>query len=182
MVTVLTILDRVDEVIANIKTLTDVQVMVGIPATRNSRKGEPITNAALGYLHEHGSPVRNLPARPFLVPGVQNAQDKIASRLGKATVAAVEGKRDVMFRQLNSAGMEAMNSVRRKITEGPFAPLAPSTMRERLRKLYGTTALTQDQIDQGFKDIRPLIDTGQLRRSVTYVIRNRSNENIGGKP
>jgi hypothetical protein len=57
----------------------------------------------------------------------------------------------------NKAGLIAESSVRKKINEGPFEPLAPKTLQERKRR--------------GRTGEKPLIDTGQLRNSVTYVIR-----------
>lgn len=176
------VIDRVDEVMKSIRSLSDVQVMVGIPSTRNSRQGEPITNAALGYIHENGSPVRNIPARPFLRPGVQNAQPETVKYFRAAAEAAIEGKRQIMMNNLEAAGMNAATKVQLKITEGPFTPLAPSTIARRRAKLAGTTALTQHQLSQGFAEIRPLLDTGQLRAAITYVVRNRNNVNIGGRP
>ena len=61
---------------------------------------------------------------------------------------------------LHRVGLTAQNSVRRVINAGVAPPLAASTLRSRrtrkVAKRTGTVAL---------------IDTGQLRNSITYVIR-----------
>jgi hypothetical protein len=173
------VISNSDKVIASLKKLASLQVMVGIPATRAPRNDIGITNAALGYIHEFGSPARNIPARPFLMPGVLDAKAAIAARLQSAAKAAMDGNDAAMLVQLKSAGQEAVTSVQNKITEGPFEPLAPSTIAHRMGKLQNTTALTPAQRAQGFADIKPLIDTGQLRASITYVVRSRSGEDVG---
>src|SRR5882724_12416208 len=66
--------DKVKEVQLAIRALANTRVMVGIPSDKAARKGK-INNAQLGYIHEFGAPEVNIPPRPFLVPGVQGAQD-----------------------------------------------------------------------------------------------------------
>jgi len=142
-----------------IAELTGTQVMVGIPATTAGRSKGAIDNATLGYIHENGSPAANIPARPFLRPGVRNAQAKITQQLRKAGVAALAGNSSGMVRAMTSAGLVAQSSVRAKITDGPFQALSASTLRARRRR--------------GRTGTRPLIDTGQLRRAITFVLRKK---------
>lgn len=166
------------KVVAALRKLAAMQVMVGIPATRGPRAGTPITNATLGYIHEFGAPSVNIPPRPFLRPGVKNAQTEIAKRLLSAGRAAVDGNEAAMRVQLEAAGMAASNSVKRKITDGPFVPLSPYTIQKRMAKIAAAKGkpLTAAERAQGFKDIRPLIDTGQLRAAITYVVRFRGKD------
>ena len=52
------------------KVMADLQrrrLLIGIPADKNARLGEPIGNALIGYINETGSPARNIPARAHLV-------------------------------------------------------------------------------------------------------------------
>jgi phage gpG-like protein len=160
------VVDRVVQVLEAVAVLTGKQVLVGIPGTTAPRKTDPKqpgrqepSNPTLGYIHEFGSPSRNIPARPFLRPGVEAVREEAAARLRKAGDLALAGKPEGVERQLKSAGLLAQNSVRRKITEGPFAPLAPATIAARKARKVTRT--------------KPLIDTGQLRASITYVIRAR---------
>ncbi|MDD1617199.1 MAG: hypothetical protein LUQ28_12105, partial [Methylococcaceae bacterium] len=63
-----------------------------------------------------------------------------------------------MIASLTKAGIVAQNSVKATITKGEgFEPLAESTIKARQRK--------------GFKGTKPLIRTGQLRNSITYIVK-----------
>lgn len=154
-----------DRLLDNVRNLTRTEVLVGIPAenqTRTPQAGETkalIGNAAIGYLMENGSPAQNIPARPFLAPGVEGAGDQIAARLRAAGEAALISDQSAMDRSFNAAGLIAQSSVQRAISEGSFAPLSERTLKA--RRARGRTGE------------KPLIDTGQLRRAVTYVIRKR---------
>jgi hypothetical protein len=140
-------------------------LLVGFPEEKASkRKDGTISNAALAYVHDKGSPAANIPPRPFLEPGVRSAQSPIAAQLRKGATAAVEGNIAAVTQALNSAGLVAQAAVRRYITTASFTPLKPATLRARKRK--------------GFKGEKPLIETGQLRNAVNYVLRNRR----GAKP
>ena len=156
--------DRLGNIVKEINDLTRKDVLIGIPEAETNRQDEdggsaPATNAALGYIHEHGSPANNIPARPFLIPGVKDAQGAIEKRLKQAADAALKGDKAAVDRQMHSAGIEAQNSVKTKINSGDFEPLAPATLAQ--RKARGRTGT------------KPLIDTGQLRNSITYVVRGK---------
>ena len=138
------------------------EVLVGIPAANAARDPEPgettaATNALIGYVMEYGSPAQNIPARPFLHPGVANARAGIELHMKKAGQLALRGKADEIGQELEKVGLIAAASVQKKITEGPFQPLKPDTLAARRRR--------------GRTGERPLNDTGQLRRAVTYVVR-----------
>ena len=64
--------DRVSEVLSAVTKLVGREVLVGIPEDNTERvNGDEATNAQLGYVHEFGSPAKNIPARPFLIPGTE---------------------------------------------------------------------------------------------------------------
>lgn len=156
--------DRAAQIMQSIRSLTRDRVLVGIPSTTAERKpdedeGAPLNNAEIGYIHEFGAPEANIPARPFLVPGVRNAEAAIAHQLRAGALAALDGNLEGTEARMAAAGQAAVNGVVEKITTGPFAPLAPYTLER--RKAKGRTGE------------KPLLDTGQLRRSITYVIRRR---------
>ena len=150
-------LDKLPEVIEGILSLVECEVLVGVPESKAPRKDEPITNAALAYIHENGSPARNIPARPFLRPGIAMVKGEIVKLLQEVASKALDGKKDMALSYLKRVGFAAVKGVQAKITDGPFAPLAQSTLASRRSR--------------GFKGTKPLIVTGQLRRSITYVIR-----------
>jgi hypothetical protein len=76
-----------EELRASLSILADVEVLVGVPEettdVRNEDGQEYITNAALAYIHDNGEPSANIPARPFMVPGITAVQEKIAGQLRK---------------------------------------------------------------------------------------------------
>lgn len=163
-------------IFAALEQLTKTDVMVGIP--HGEARSDGLTNAEIGYVQETGSPINNIPARPFLVPGVEAVQDQIADRLGKAVAAALDGSPAGVVRQLNAAGMIAQNSVRATINSGEFEPLALSTIRKRARKGRKGAKKYLKQLSDGQEPpdaglVKPLIDTGQLRNSITYVLRDK---------
>lgn len=152
--------DILDKVTASLAAMGKRRVMIGIPSPENVRNGDAIGNAALGYVHEHGSVANNIPARPFLVPGVKAAEPQALKSLKASAQQTLSGNASALDRGLNTAGLMAQSSVKRTIKAGEgFAPLAGSTLAARRRK--------------GFKGEKPLIRTGQLLNSITYVVREQ---------
>ncbi|WP_223840741.1 hypothetical protein [Pseudomonas extremaustralis] len=154
--------DDVSKVLASIQDLANKQVLVGIPASKAEREEgdeEPINNAQLGYIHEYGSPKANIPARPFLNPGIARTQESINNHLKKAAKAAMDGNSEKVDVELNATGLIAQAGARNEINSGTFEALAPATLAARRRR--------------GRTGDKPLIDTGQLRNSITYVIREK---------
>jgi len=154
--------DVMKEFRERIKYLAEQGVLVGIPEEKTSRTPEPgekagITNAAVGYLAEHGSPAQNIPQRAFLVPGVQDASSKAANYLGQAGRLALSGDRGSADKAFHAAGLVSASSVKAKISSGPFKKLADATLAARRRR--------------GRTGTKPLQDTDQLLNSVTYVMR-----------
>lgn len=177
------VLDNVSAAFDNIATLIGKQVLIGIPETNAGRQGETINNATLGYIHEFGSPAANIPARPFLIPGVEKAREPALRQLRKAVKAALDGDHKKSDQALNGAGIIGANEVRGEINNGNFVPLKPSTVAGRARSRGAKTRRENEQVyldliskgvnpgaAQTETDIRPLINTGQLRNSITYVI------------
>lgn len=155
-------IDRTDALSKVVKDLTKLRVLVGVPAADASRAdGEPINNAALAYIHNYGSPAANIPARPFMEPGIKAAEDEIVAALRFSATAALRGDTQAVDAGLNRAGIVAQESIRHEINDGDFAPLAPATVADRLA--------------HGFDSDKPLIRSGAMRNSITYVIRKGSS-------
>ncbi|HEM8999487.1 TPA: hypothetical protein U2T46_001532 [Burkholderia cenocepacia] len=154
-------IDRLDEVLKSIAGLVKQEVLVGVPDSTAGRKndGEPLSNAEIGYIQETGSPANNIPARPHLVPGVQDARPKFEPQLQKGVEAALDGDLEQVQRRLNMAGIAAQNSVRAKVNSNIAPELAESTLEARRRR--------------GVTRENTLVDTGQYRNSITYVIRKK---------
>jgi phage gpG-like protein len=151
--------DRSGDVLRAMRQLADRVVLVGIPSSTAGREDVPITNAVIGYIQEHGSPAANIPARPFLVPGVEDAEARTIPRLKAAATAALAGDAEKVDQRLHQAGLIAQSAVQAKINSNVPPPLAESTLEA--RRARGRTGE------------RTLVDTGQLRNSITYVLRRR---------
>jgi len=162
------------------------EVLVGFPEASTDRKPEDpedgpkdLTNAALGYIHDNGAPEANIPARPFMVPGIENAKTKIvkiAKHMGQAVLTAKDPQ-GAIEQGLHMMGLTAQASIRNVINDGIDPPLADRTVRARAAK--GRKG-AQQELDNRAKGLppgkelaKPLVDTGQLRNAVNYVIRNR---------
>jgi hypothetical protein len=140
------------------------RVLVGVPSDESARVNDdgsvsPINNAALGYLIEHGSPATNMPARPFLVPGVRDALPTALPHIGQAGARMLASDPDGADREFHRAGLIAQSAVKRKMNLGPFQKLADSTLAARRRR--GVTRTT------------PTVDTANLQAHITYVIRKK---------
>lgn len=183
--------DRMPELRAALRELANTRVMVGIPSddverdpvatgkviTVKGRQGRPdivinqvvksnINNAELGYVHEFGSPASNIPARPFLIPGLKEGRGRWERYLRQAAEYALKGDAAGVQRAYHAAGLAAQAAVRAKIQSGPFQPLSPRTLAQ--RKARGVTRTA------------PLIDTAQMRNAITYVLRKiRKTRNAG---
>ena len=148
--------------VAAIQALTTSRVAVGVPATQALRKPEPgekgdVNNAMLAYIHENGCPAANIPPRPFLKPTIEFMRANIAAQLRQIAVNGLKGRLDAVERGFHILGLKVSTAVKMKINTGPFQKLADATIaRRRARGRMGT---------------KPLLDTGQLRNAITYVIK-----------
>lgn len=152
--------DRLSAVLKTIGDLAKKQVLVGIPDGSPERTDKPITNAQIGYIQEKGSPAKNIPARPFLVPGVASVQDQCFDKLRDAASAALDGQPAGVNRGLTSAGFIAEDAVKEKINSNIQPKLADSTIAAREAR--------------GVTRTNTLVDTAGMRNSVTHVIRDKS--------
>ena len=152
--------DMLNKIADSIGTMGRRRVLIGIPAPENRRNDEAIGNAGLAYIHETGSGARNIPARPFLVPGVKKAEASALRVLKDAARKALSGDVKAIDKGLNAAGLIGQITVKQTVSRGEgFKPLAESTLAARRRK--------------GFMGEKPLIRTGQLLNSITYVVKDK---------
>ncbi len=138
--------------------LTLKSVLVGIPSDKTARDDDaPINNATIGYIMEHGAPEQNIPARPFLIPGIRESKERVAKQFKLAAQKSLKGDKDAAEQGLNRAGLIAQNAVRKVINAGIAPALTSGTLAARRRR--------------GRTGTKPLIDTGQTRNSITFVVR-----------
>jgi hypothetical protein len=188
-VQVIKTVDKSKDVLLAMDDLSKIDVLVGVPQEKSSRpKSDDITNAELAYIHthgirkeamrremdtemdqgepyskafemyiqSHGSPLWHSPPRPMIEPAIAKAASKISVEMAEAGKAALNGIKQKMMTHLKRAGMIGQNAARAWFTdpENNWDPNAPET------------------IAQKGSD-RPLIDTGELRKSIVYILRER---------
>lgn len=165
------------------------RVLVGIPSNKDDRskteKGA-LNNATIGIIMEKGSPAAHIPARPWLAPGIASAKGPIVSHYEQAAKQALRsGDAGALTAAHKVVGHLTADAVKAYLLHGHFEPLAPSTIANRARQrgtrrrpsetrylglVAGGMGAAQAQNVAG---IRPLINTGQMRNAVTYVVRKK---------
>lgn len=134
---------------------SDMVVKVGIMGRKNGRKdAEGLTNADVGFIHEFGT--SKIPKRSFLrMPIFQHSEDILA--MVKKAGALKKLKAGLIIQVLADLGIACENVILRAFDSagwGSWAPNTPATIRRK-----GSSA--------------PLIDTGQLRRSISSAVVQR---------
>jgi hypothetical protein len=180
--------DKLPGLLLAMAKLVNTEVLVGIPASAGVHKSEdgeePINKAQLGYILDGGSPSANIPARPFLVPGVRDAQTDVVAGLRQAADGALTGKPAAVQAGFVRAGIKAQSAVRAKLNSNIAPALSPETIARRAQS-RGTKSVRKSEkkyaqlLDQGIDarqaqsqaGIVALVNTGELRNSVTYVIK-----------
>lgn len=147
-------LDFVRKALSN---LSHARVLVGIPEAETSRKGQVVTNAGLMYIQTNGAHLPNgavIPPRPVIEPAIEAADNRemITDELGLAAQAELDGKPDEMRLHCKLAGTLGANAAKGWFRDprNNWKENAPSTI----------AAKGSD---------RPLIEDGDLRRSITHV-------------
>lgn len=136
-------------------------VLVGIPAAETNRKQtdgeEPINNATLLAINEFGSPQNNIPPRPVMAIGIKAAQPQIAEQFKLAATNALSQGFKALATYYERAGIIASNSIKKTINaQTDIDPPSAATLA--IRK------------SAGFKGVKALIVTGQMRNAITYVV------------
>lgn len=132
-------------------------VRVGFPQGPNhvEKEGETYAPgstpvAMIAAVHEFGSPEQGIPERPFMRSSMRaNAQKYV--RLNKINLVRILRGQLTTEQALGQLGEMAKGDVQDTLRNGDFAPLKQSTIDRK-----GSS--------------KPLIDTGQLRQSVTYEL------------
>ena len=164
-----------------VASLTGQDVLVGVPAEKAGQRQGGINNAELSYIHEFGAPAAGIPARPHLIPGIEEIIPEAAEELKAAASAAFEGREQAVDVALNKVGMLGQNAVRAKFQDNDWPPLADKTLNYHplrkddlgkvLKDKKGNAKRGKSRKEQG--KVNPLLVTGQLMKSHTYVIRKR---------
>lgn len=138
------------------------EVFIGVPeetTTRKDDKNTPVNNAELLFIHTNGSPMHNIPPRPVLEPAIKNNQERIAESMKTAIDAAVGGDKSAILPALEVAGTEGRNVAQKFFTDttNGWPPNSSETIKRKNKEKSGKA--------------NPLIDTEEMRKSITYVVK-----------
>ena len=128
------------------------KVYIGVPASKNSiHKDSKINMATLLAIHVLGAPSRGIPQRdPLRPPLIANAQrytDLMAQGIKNALANGTDP--NIVYEKI---GIVASNDVKDYFVSGSFKPLDQKTIDRK-----GSS--------------KPLVDTGELRSSITYQVK-----------
>lgn len=156
--TIVKAVDKAGKLIKGINYTKDNYLLIGIPQKKTTREDEAITNAELLFIHTNGSPINNVPARPVIEPALEDDMERLTSMLKDFANEAIEGNFEEAQKQLERTGMRAQNACRNWFTnaDNNWPENAPSVRERKIKK--------------GSTEPRPLIDTGELRKSIIYVV------------
>lgn len=173
-------------VLDRLRRLKSRQIYVGIPEKKAARQDESINNAQLLYIlshgvrkksmreemqpkidagmkysaayqlyiMSHGSPLWHIPPRPVLEPALEAHADAIGKLFQAVIKAACKGDEAAMQKAMKICGMAAQDYCRDWFSDprNGWPPNSPLTIKLK-------------------KSERPLVDTGTMRKAITYVIR-----------
>lgn len=142
------------DALSSYNSIKNYKIEIGVISSDTKRKKQKfdITNAELLYIHEHGSPLKNIPARPVLQLTMKEIIHKIfpdtLNRIADGCFNQKWSKTDVR-NELEKMCIRIQNYVRAIIYRSNLlAPDSPATIKRK-------------------KSDRPLLDTRQLARSIT---------------
>lgn len=175
--------NEIKKLLEKIKTM---DVLVGIPQAEDARQGDAITNAELMfcqtngirkkamrmdmegnikkhgyskaykmYIQANGSPLWHSPPRPVIEPAIEADKEAISGLLKDALKAGLDGNLELAKTFLDKAGLEGQAASQDWFDNAAngWAPNSPLTIEKK-------------------KSDKPLIDTGELRKAITYVVRD----------
>ena len=144
--------------------LSERRIEVGLTSSAPSR------SRFLLAIHEHGSPIMHIPARPVIAPAL--SQPKTISTMQaeaiNALTAAHEGDAGGARTALEAAGPAGADGIRSYIDAGIPPPKAPVTLSGGW--IYNRVAKTGAPV-RGKSGSTPLKDTGALYNSFGYEIK-----------
>lgn len=144
-----------DALVRRVYALDSPKVSIGIHEQEGAQEHEEagMTVVALGAIHEFG--LGNVPERSFIRAWFDENQDRAKEALRRLMVSVVEGKRKPQH-ALELFAQWALGEMQKRMADGIPPALQPETLRKKTRA--------------GKTGEKPLIDTGQLRSSLSYEI------------
>lgn len=149
-----TIKEFITKLVNPFSILSKFSLEIGVFTGKTKRKVQVgLTNAELMFIHENGSALNHIPARPVLQMTIDYAnKNLLKAAIDKCIKICLDtgGNESLIEQELNKLAIRIENYARKLIysNDGRLAPNAPSTIARK-------------------GDNHPLFDTGQLARSIT---------------
>lgn len=160
-------------------------VTVGVHGEDGKRKDGEFTNVQLAGVHEFGSPAQKIPARSFIRAGIDEGVGQITAAGEALAQQALDGKLRAE-QAASQIGLFAVGYIQARMSQGLKPNLAHATILARLKKSRAGRAAIKALAHANKKkenantakrlgkfvavatQIKPLIDTGQLRQSIAH--------------
>lgn len=145
--------DIVGDVLKEFEKLPSYDLELGVISSNTSRKDTSgVTNAELMFIHENGSPLNNIPARPILDITINYVNKELLDKIiDKSIIAFNKNFDENEFKKELEKNAIRIENISRKIIYANKGILVPNS--PRVAKAKGGN--------------HPLFDTGQLARSIT---------------
>ena len=127
------------------------QITVGVHDDAGIHKDSSMSVADIAMIHEFGAPAANIPARSFLGAWFDQHGVELFKKTAPDLVAYIAGKMPKL-QVLARVGSRAVAGIQARMARGIAPPLKQAT------------------IDRKGSSV-PLIDTGQLRTSITWTVK-----------
>lgn len=168
-----------EDLVRNLERAVRTEVLVGIPRATAMREGDTISNAEIAYINEHGDPAQRIPPRPFMEPGLARCRDEVREAMAQGVQQLGTG--GTLRPAAERVGLICQASIRGVFTDNDWKPLSPRTIMARAQRTVSKRKGFDEKSDRQQQNMlakelarrandRPLIDTGALRQSITYVV------------
>ena len=142
------------------------KVDVGLPSSASAR------SKFLMAIHEHGSPIMNIPARPVIEPGLHQpeTQAAMAEAMTAGLAAAMAGDEAGTKASLEKADQAGADGIRAYIDSGSLPGNAPMT----IHGGWFRNPVSKKPVKvegKGFD--KPLVETGELYNSFSYELKSK---------
>ncbi len=135
----------------NLQQFKDSVVKAGILAKDGSNNhSEGITVFQIGMIHEFGAPEKNIPRRSFIRVPIENNIKEITKLIENNHRLVSENSMSAEV-ALDRIGIKAQNTIKESFRKNDWKPNSRATVKRK-----GSS--------------RPLIDTGQLIGSISYIV------------
>lgn len=153
----------------------DNRLRVGFFETQQYDDGTPV--AYVAAIHEFGAPEQGIPPRPFMRPAAEEHKSEWDRAFADGAAAAARGA-ITPEQVLEQIGLVAAGNVSEAIAAVQEPPLKPETVQQKQRAYERPGTLYQDPDSPGDAGslTKPLVRTGQLIQSPTYVVDRKGGE------